>query len=904
MDKAPNASPDPTDLLADLEGSFKHIGFDEAVVFLHREYRGRQSTQDFTKDDGTVEYLYDTSVVKAFTDFMRTGAMEADGNYGYGATLPSYYDPKEMDRIFQTTGTPPKEIQNEIKTYLKDRWAAQINAHALARAAFDQTTPPYKQLGPHYDETTRMIANAETIVAVRCSASLAGQIPNRVLNALITVAENLPKDKKKQLDISGAISKLIINYAHEDPVLIEHQLGKRLKGESGRKPFDPVTDADPELNEFFQDYFLWRMKSLRSYSNINKIRVDAYALALIAVANFQQYEAWCHYKERDDAENAKKHKKRYIFVSADRTVIQATYDMEEYIGKFVRETPKYQETLKRVNKYKKWCRRFSRHYIRHLFAFTAELEGADESDKNTRIDTFLQEDLLAGYEARHSKADAINLVKSEQEVLKHYIARRQKKPRSIHLKDQEQGVREAHRQWSDLMQECATLHAGKVFQTEPTMERHIRDLITTDENAKNNAVKYVEDFSKALRELIEDSFDIAAIEFSDVAVADLFEDAKTGNALRNAPALNYESLKNARAFFEFILDVQQNGQATDDNASDDNTPLYDTFQKKFNAIILDVDDVTYGVDKKPHPNIASIKDELDLQSLRKVNYLQLVGLGAAFAAVEKWPSALYNAHRAVNLAKRIDVADDDGLSHFSGREAHFLAATCHRVRTKDAADLKEAGKHLDASEKAYNADLVRREKLGEDEAEALKKLNLPIRITSERFAIKLSAYYLERYENKSDPATAKVKEAQETFAALLQEHDKLGALLEALDETPLTKLSIATNVIQLAVIEHFQKDRLNNNEVVTCVDNASLRLAVDALTGLKNAKKIIPTDLVKTYHLVGQLLLGDTIKEGEIGNVFANRDDYCVSHYDEWRFESLFEYAEELREQSKQRSSA
>lgn len=865
-----------------LNADILHAGFDEAFAFFHRETRGRQSTVDFKKTGGKVIYFYDTSVVAAHTDFLRNGPLERKGSYGFGAPLPRFYEQQAVRDAVSSKAIDPNKKTAIVKAFVQDEWSSKIMANALANAAFSlQDEHDLLQLPDHHLETTTMLNNA-SIIASRLGSEKAfsENIGKRSIEILAAVAKSRPN-----LDLDQALSSLVLQSNKYNEVAVENYLGNeiqpKLRSHDLAEPFKGLPEFQTWLR-IFGDFFEWRMQALRSRQNSKQANLDAHVLAIIAAANWIEYTNW---KRTGDVI----FRRRFVFVTADKTMLLATYNLHALIVDFIQnryptEDP-LQSELDRKH-WHRWLKHFSRHYVRHLYAFAADLPGGEKAAD------WLKKDPFAGYKAGKSRAGALDLSELEQSVLAQYQKRRSalfddtvtRLPRQ----DNELGdLQDALGRWWDACQSIALESSKHIIKFE-------KDIIVRLENQANAQYLGYRDIAKKLKMLIEDNFDYAAIEFSDITAAKLLTEAKNGNALRNAPDLCYESLHNSQKFLNFIQQPEAPKRRVN----------IDEFKDFFARLIKDV-----SSDGPNHPIQKSGLTEMDL---RKTHYLQLVALGATFAVVEKWPSALFNAYRAISIINRMgsNAAPEGQASHYSGREAHFLATTCLRMRTKNHKDLNDARKQLAHARNAYQTDIDHRIGLdrqsggSSDNAQRLRKKRIDLRFDAEAFAIELSAYYLSRFEDEAEKKSACSGDA---FSFLKAAQDKLGHLLthetpsgrdlrtvlQCLENNPLTQLSIATNVIQLAVIESFQHE-FNPNLFDPMVTLEDLRTAIQTIKNLKRNEKVIVTDLVASYLLVGELLEEPkNIDHQQVAQTFANREAFCVSIYDPWRYERLFKFAKQ-----------
>jgi hypothetical protein len=382
---------------------------------------------------------------------------------------------------------------------------------------------------------------------------------------------------------------------------------------------------------------------------------------------------------------------------------------------------------------------------------------------------------------------------------------------------------------------------------------------------------------------IERARDRTNVELSEIGANSILDAHRHG--VRNPPDLMFDSLTTTDQIFRDLALPRRVFLDSKD------------FAQRFERI----------VDDCYQPEVRNLADD----DYRQECYLKYLVLGALFASANRWMVAEQHAESAVKIVQRAKIVKDPirtrasatgRKSNMSGREAYFLLAVARRVRARTSKDYEAADAALQAAEQCWKED--------REEGTAI---SVPReRFDCERLALALARYYNARKNDIDDPCDAL---ADDVFRFAKGPSDALvGGLDRSSDHSILlpisTQASIATNVLQVAMISRFREEGNFVGKVSSPVDDTKIAEALRTLVRHTNLvfeiarargldvdiaqnddKQIICSSLMMFYAVAvavcyDQNLIWKPNTSTEVEKFFASRDP-VVTDYDHWRFAML-----------------
>ncbi len=455
-------------------------------------------------------------------------------------------------------------------------------------------------------------------------------------------------------------------------------------------------------------------------------------------------------------------------------------------------------------------------------------------------------------------------------------------------------IDQAYRRWEEFSEGAANLHRHFLFDEEKY--RHISLILI--EKLKTKEFDVDENRLRALVvETMARARDRTNVEFSEIGANSILTAHDHG--IRNPPDLMFDSLTVTDKIFRDLALPRRVFL----NAED--------FSARFERIADDC--------YRPDPENPFDDD------YREECYVKYLVLGALFASANRWLVAEQHAENAINIVVRantlrvpiriLNPSAGTRFTNMSGREAHYLFAIASHVRASTTnrydfaqAQLQKARACLEEDRKKGTA------------------LRVPfIRFDCESLAIALGRYYHARASGSDDPSefadqvfrnSLKLLGAREAMHRsaddpAVADGDKIGSLRAS------TKTSIATNLIQVAVIARFRNNKNYTGTEVSPVDQALLQGALDDLVQDTNLLSelagtlghdvpdsapedpaVICSPLTMLYAVAGAMLARDRriwgpTTQKDIDYLFE-RQQANVTEYDSWRFDALRTFCKSL----------
>lgn len=297
---------------------------------------------------------------------------------------------------------------------------------------------------------------------------------------------------------------------------------------------------------------------------------------------------------------------------------------------------------------------------------------------------------------------------------------------------------------------------------------------------------------------------------------------------------------------------------------------------------------------------------------RQLSYLKYLVLGAAFASADKWSVALEHALMAGAIPARVRppvpkipaFVDAGGVTkHIAGREAHFLAAVAQRIIADDFGDLDQAAFYLKMAERAVGPPQDHRQ------------ISHIIRFAGERLALSLARYYLDRYDHRDDRCEATYKAVVDRCGDVLHLSESHA---DSVNAGNVALVSIATNVIQTAVIEAYWSDRNGTRDHEQSAAYQSLQdclKTIQALVALpetlrpsnyiRRDDRLVCSNLMAAYFFAGALLTCDVARfeflatDLPMHECFPSLKKSKIAKYDDWRYRELYAFCSRRWEELK-----
>ncbi|MCE8006398.1 hypothetical protein [Aestuariivita sp.] len=456
-------------------------------------------------------------------------------------------------------------------------------------------------------------------------------------------------------------------------------------------------------------------------------------------------------------------------------------------------------------------------------------------------------------------------------------------------------IEHAYERWNEFSEDAVGLHRHFLFN--PVKYDEIAKILLAKFEAIDSRIDG-ERLGNLAVETMARARDRTNVEFSEIGANSVLNAHKNG--VRNPPDLMFDSLEVTNQIFR---DLSLPKRVFVTSAA---------FSNRFEQIVEDC----------YRPNS---EDPLD-DDYRQECYLKYLVLGALFASANLWIVAEQHAESAVKIVERANwlrdpirtrsFACDVKSTNMSGREAYYLLAVSSRVRARTRRRYDDARNWL----------VKARSSLAADREEGTAAGVPFIRFDCEDLAISLGHYYHARSENKDDPCDALADEISRSAQRLLdvremmvqndaEENVTVGD--QYINVTAAVKTTIATNLLQVGVVQGYRSSKNYVGSVTHSVDESELHRALDDLvthtdliSQLSYFKKeplshdapsdpsIICSPLILLYSVVGAMVgkMERIWRPGNVEEIDRLFDAFRtnVTYYDDWRFQSLREYAKSI----------
>ena len=831
------------------------------AAFLHREFMAIDAEGKFTNAGGTVTYVLDSDVFKAFADpsvygpeemqsWQEKTKKETERKKGQGQLLPR----RSLGMEAVPAGEHVRENERAINV------VRHLTQEILQRSA-GQTEAALFQFPAHYEETEAHIKFAaerarEEVGRNRAESPPEGVKENLTRTSLLVLRAMMEKGHDR-IDMRRAVMSIAENQMRrntygQSPAVRQNDRFLLLERQyPSREELNALTDIGVE-EEF--DHYIYeqgkillgrflgaRQSAYRTSTTAGAIEGDAQALASLAILNKQLIDLGRN--------------RRIVMITGSAAIVRGLYGLGPQFKRYLQQIG-WQKKLPQNSSlhtwlsffgyepssddklgHSGWLDDFSFRYFRHYTGF-AKVSLVDVQNQ-PKI-----HDLFTGLFAMTT-----NKRESERALVESIVSSRQLPHVTVSSEESAVVYDNVLEQWDQLT--ARTLEAAQA-RAEHLPEKAVEAI---SEQIQDFGISTT-DIEAEITEHVARQRDRSMLELSQMGARALL--AQRELSVRNPPDLFFSSLSKTNMIFE-------------------NLARHDIYSKDPDKFINDyqlIDEETFG----PEDNQG---DD------RQRSYLKFVVLGAIFSSAEKWSAALGHALRAVDVATRyaheepdVLVSEDSGdVPNISGREAYYLAAVCYRMVAKSPTKLKVAREYLNKAVEKWEVDTSRRPEL---------KTRLgPQRQHSESLAISLSDYYFERSENPN---------AHPDVSALLT---STGALIKAWKQerfdgpmTLLSKISVATNLIQVATILAFRYERgLPDERLSTDVTSQCFEFLIRPEVD----RDSVVTALVRCYRASGAAILGRWEEGGiwsrdELSNLMYEAKRKVVMEYDPWRYDNLEQF--------------
>lgn len=859
------------------------------AAFLRREMQGRESRRDYLRINGDAQdaprrliYIFDTSVVVSYCAPWLAGPLDSDGRNGGGVVFPPAW----------ASGNGADAIRSQL-----DRIHATLVLKALAEFALidasdsrrqwndqrldDGVAPPRQPIlmfPAHYAETGKIYR----VVAERARNQGQKTGPDDVLQREVRLATNalaLLRSTKETYDADGEVSGRalsLVNY------LIDRQSEWRLKGtvrewdryvrlsartggiysaKEGARFFEDIEGAQAAFDvldrklEYDEDglrrdlvrYWRRQLDRQKSSARIEHHHVDAEALADLFLINNRL---------ANTGANA-----RVVFVTGDENLVRATYGGIS-LAKVSLDEPRLRDFVSSNGHGA--LEGFSQQYVSHLWGYIGEALAARDADREGDKPT--QEGLADFFNGLLAKgAEPTRFPPSITERIAQF-------PEDFSdLVPSQERINQALEDWIVLSRSAARQSSLREFAASDELRRAILEIILRNDNHAYSWNQVL----VLIQEQIDREQDRLTTNLSDTGIGPLLQAGLLG--ARNPPDLHFSSFPKTQLIF--------------DNLARAAYRTVSQFERDFAQIRLD----------------CHIPMHHGQEDDRQLAYLKYVVLGAAFASADKWSVALEHALMAAAIPERqrppipaIPHRESaSGSDQFiAGREAYFLAAVAQRIIAESGKDFDKAGRFLNLAESAL---LV-----GKHTSTVQQISAHLLRIEGERFSLSLSEYYFSRSKQPDLPYS-------DMFNVIVARCRKVLKLIADDDGRiaigKVARTSIATNVIQTAVISTYRAERVSAmtsecpeaiQTLPECLDTikklvklpASLRDQAD----LSGSGHLTCSNLMAAYFFAGALLTGDAeafpfIHDRKtLDDVFQPFRRSSITSYDAWRCDQLYTF--------------
>jgi len=827
--------------------------FIKSASFLRREFEGRNQLNRL-KFDRKFQFIYifDTNVIVSKCAPWINGPRQPNGRPGYGEFFVSEHSSSEEVKAL-----------SEEENLRAEKTLAIVADHVISLTRSTENSIPIFQFPEHFHETYNVYRSvARKADRYGISLKKVEQRVNYELSRLAAVIKYRFDNNEDQNAVANnvrMVRDLLMGqkYSVANKVIREWDNYVKLAAEYGDvfslESAEQFYVEDPDVTHSLEvlhedklsDHELSVYHSLVRYftRSIRHLKGESIPTVNSDSLSLAQLHL-LNYRLKKRNSN-----KRFVFITADEKLVKSTYGIRKKTsGSIACEA----------------IGNFSEAYVRHIRAFSGDALFEFSEEENAK-----DIDLFDGLLANWSESTKINLSALEKIALR----RSSLEDTGLDHKD----IQEAQLEWEKLTDKAIKQYNLESYGDEEIIEKVIKDRIRKFSSSTT--------WSKVvlvLREDVSRVRDRTFLKLSDLGYETVIR-APIGR--RNPPELVYDSLTNTNKIFSKL-------------SSSSGYSGIEEFELDFQNIKDDCFD----------PGEQSNGDD------RQLSHLKFLVLGAAFASADKWLVAFSHAKRAIEIIERSfklpsdernirvkynNLDEHEKTTFMSGREAYFLAAVCQRILAGSTEELDKARDYLDRAIRAYK----------KDKNNSTTRISI-YRFLNEKLALSLSKYYLSRSNEPMEPKNNLAFEIYETAHALLTRLNRVSDTKygsknfkypKSIDR--ITKVSIATNLIQVAVIEEYRVSQKIQSGNLSKIDKDALKLSLETIymyTDYKDndltANKLATTNLVAMYALVGELLLNGKKSDSvnKINEIFSNIEMKAITKYDTWRFNRLQSFARSL----------
>jgi hypothetical protein len=833
-------------------------GLVRRAAFLHREFMAFDAERSFTEGSGTVTYVLDSDVLKAFAD-------------------PHLYGPEEMPSWQEETRAKSREMRGQgqllprrslalesVPAGLRDREdqramnVVRLLTQEILQKSARQPEDALFQFPAHYKETESDIKfaaeTARNEVGPNRAASQPDMVEANLTRTSVLVLRAMMEQGHDRIDMRRAVMSIAENqmrrstYGQSRAVRQNDRFSILESRYAPRKELNALTDIgvdgkfDGPIYEqgkrLLEGFLSYRQSAFRFSSTGTSIDGDAQALASLAILNKQLIDL-----DRN---------RRIVMISGSVAIVRGLYDLGPEFRHHLRQMG-WQKKLPEGSSldtwlsffgYKpnsddkpghaNWLHDFSFRYFRHYTGF-AKVFLVDEQDQ-PKVDDLFNGLFAMTTNQVMTKRALVESIASSGQLRQPNVSNGESAKIYVDVLEQwdrltARALEAAQARAADLPEKAVAAIGGRILESSISAA----------------------DIEADIAEHVARQRDRSMLELSQMGARALL--AQRELSVRNPPDLFFSSLSNTNRIFENLA----------------RHDVYSGEPDKFVRDYKSIDDETLGTEDNEGDD-------------RQRSYLKFVVLGAIFSSAEKWSTALGHALRAVDVATRyahkrpaVKVSEGSGdVPNVSGREAYYLAAVCYRMIAKSPEELKYSRDYLSKAVAKREEDIG----LKPDLATRLG----PQRQLSESLANSLSDYYFKRFENS---------DVHPDISAFLTSTE---ALIEAWKDqrfdgpmTLLTKVSVATNLIQVATILAYRRERnLPNEELHRDIVSQCFEFLIRPEVG----RNSVVTTLVRCYRASGAAMLGRWAEAGisskvDLSNLMEEARRKVVMKYDPWRYENL-----------------
>lgn len=889
----------------------------QATAFLEREFRGREASDDFIAKGGEIKLVFDSNIFYSYAAPFSQGRITG-GRRGFGQFLPR--------RVNVSTSKNDEQRKKIIKVQQsEDRDAGKL-LQTLVKIAIGSnhadTDGPFLQFTRHAEETQKYREKLTGNIQFTHDQSSErrkklSEASSKALD-LFLKRKNKKLTPEKYLDITQDVLARVEEAGGLSPEVQIERINSLLGWE---KNPNVVRVEDSDLGYWPRnrsDYLLAEHILIETFGAtltqhrdpISRER-DIDALKELALAN--RY----HIETKD---NSLGYGARLLLVTCDKEISIAAHraprhlreNLSDHVLSFfnrdsqapserlihnrIKEMESFFGLSQGIELEERWFNAFSLHYIRNISAYLSDLEHRVSDTVHTapykELGLF-ETVFMKSFEHKELPISRLNDIIFEPTDPRNVVIPKEFEARFIALLDR----------WKKFLSQTLGNQVSESLITETqkrSLAKRFSEFTKSRENSKHDHQFDVTNEAKLLSALLVDyverSRDRMVLEFSSHGTELAALVGQTSQ--RTPPDLYFKSLPQSFGIFRRL-------------AEDARYPGSAEWRTDFD-LVAEVDCASNSSDD------------------RWESHLKFLILAASSAGLERWSIARSHVYRALEILSR---AEENHLpapttkpdSNPSGREARFLLCFCERMLADNQQD-------LDRAEAAFAASLEAHTKDKHDPKDSASLSTL--RYENEALSIALSRYYLQRrvdcrelsnnseaphpFDYQFESCRKQIKHLLTCFEKLQvhtdfqklkipMHHSQMFGMQNQMLE--ITLISVATNIVQLAVIDRFWTDKgqpglfqSDGIRVVTGLVETHLK---DALLYLESAAggKWIEASLTVVYRRVALTMLDEAnISDSAGPRLTANNHEdffrkWCpreMSKIDQWRYEALHDFVRSL----------